>query len=166
MNLAVQLEPAAVPCPSVQYRWDADTDILTARMEGVDRGAGMSGSVEVQGADGSWLIFDVAAGRIAGVEVAVWPAVHNRPALAAPNAVEDALVVIPARASQPGIASLGVETPLMAEANADKTMIHFRIGTRRDVRTIRLGNNLLLEVDTQGRVAGLWMLDVPPHPSP
>ena len=166
MNLAVQLEPAAGTCPAVQYRWDADTDILTARLEGVDKGAGMSGSVEVQGTDGSWLIFDVAAGRIAGVEVAVWPDVHKRPALTAPKAVEDALVIIPARASQPGIASLGVETPLMAEADGDKTLIHFRIGARRDVRTIRLGNTLLLEVDTQHKVAGLWMLKVPPHPSP
>ena len=33
MTVAVQLEPAA-SVPSVEYRWDADTDILTARLQG------------------------------------------------------------------------------------------------------------------------------------
>ena len=33
----------------------------------------MSGSVELEGSDGSWLILDVASGCIDGVEVAVVP---------------------------------------------------------------------------------------------
>ena len=49
----------------------------------------MSGSVGLEGADGSWLILDVAAGRINGVEVAVWPDVRKLPALAPPTNVED-----------------------------------------------------------------------------
>ncbi|MEO8337404.1 MAG: hypothetical protein ABI664_20675 [bacterium] len=164
MNVVVQLEPAAEAPPAVAYRWDTDTDILTARLEGVGSGAGMSGSVELEGTDGSWLILEVAAGRINGVEVAVWPTVQKRPSLVPPTSVEDALVRIPARASQPGIASLEVDTPLMAEADADRGVIHFRVGIRRDVRTVRVGRDLLLEVDTQSRVAGLWLLNVPPFP--
>ena len=165
VNVAVQLEPAAEKAPSVQYRWDADTEVLTARLDGVAANGGMSGSVVIEGSDGSWLILEVAAGRINGVEVAVWPDVHKRPALVPPSTVEDALVVIPSRASQPGIASLEVDTPLMAEADASKRVIHFRVGARREVRTVRIGTDLLLDVDTQSRVAGLWMLNVPPSPS-
>ena len=165
MNVAVQLEPAAEPCPSVEYRWDTDTDILTARLAGAATGGGMSGSVGLEGADGSWLILDVAAGRILGLEVAVWPNVHKRPALVPPQTIEDALVVIPARASQPGIASLEVDTPLMAEADADRRVFHFRVGARRDVRTVRLGTDFLLDIDPQSRIAGLWLLNVPPFPS-
>ena len=72
--IAVKVEPAQAassPLPRVEYRWDADTDILTATMTGGAKGQGMSGSVGIEGADGSWLIFDVSGGRIAGVEVAV-----------------------------------------------------------------------------------------------
>jgi hypothetical protein len=165
VNVAVQLEPAAEAPPAVAYRWDTDTDILTARLEGVGTGGGMSGSVELEGMDGSWLILEVSAGRINGVEVAVWPDVQKRPSLAPPTSIEDALVRIPARASQPGIASLEVDTPLTAEADSDERVIHFRVGMRRDVRTVRVGRDLLLEVDSQSRVAGLWLLNVPPFPS-
>lgn len=165
MNVAVQLEPSAEAVPDVEYRWDTDTDILLARLKGDAPTGGMSGSVELGSPDGSWVILDIAAGRIRGVEVAVWPDVHQRPALAPPSMIEDALVVIPARASQPGIASLAVDTALMAEADDAKKVIHFRVGKRREVRTVRLGRDLLLDVDPQSRIAGLWMLNVPPFPS-
>ena len=165
MNVAVQLEPTAEAAPAVEYRWDTDTDILLARLLGDAPAGGMSGSVELGSPDGSWLILDVAAGRIRGVEVAVWPDVQKRPALTPPTAVEDALVVIPARASQPGIASLAVDTALTAEADDAEAVIHFRVGKRREVRTVRLGRDLLLEVDPRSRIAGLWMLNVPPFPS-
>ena len=79
--------------------------------------------------------------------------------------MEDAVIIIPSRASQPGIAALEVDTPLMAEANADERTIHFRVGARRDVRTVRLGRDLLLDLDPQSRIAGLWLLNVPPFPS-
>ena len=165
MNVAVQLEPAAESCPAVEYRWDTDTDILTARLGGVAPGRGMSGSVDLEGTDGSWVVLDVSSGRIRGIEVAVWPDVHKRPALVPPATIEDALVAIPSRASQPGIASLEVDTSLMAEADTDKRVIHFRVGARREVRTVRLGTDLLLDIDPQSRIAGLWLLNVPPFPS-
>ncbi len=47
----------------------------------------------------------------------------------------------------------------------DERVIHFRVGARRDVRTVRVGRDLLLEVDSQSRVAGLWLLNVPPFPN-
>jgi hypothetical protein len=53
---------------------------------------------------------------------------------------------------------------MMAEADNDERVIHFRVGARRDVRTVRVGRDLLLEVDSQSRVAGLWLLNVPPFP--
>ncbi|MES2179042.1 MAG: hypothetical protein V4550_14370 [Gemmatimonadota bacterium] len=165
MNVAVQLEPASGPAPAVQYRWDADTEILIAQLDVDATSGGMSGSVEIQGADGSWLMFDVAAGRIRAVEIAVWPDVHKRPALTPPATIEEAVVTIPARASQPGIASLGVDTPIMAEADDPRRVIHFRVGARRDVRVVRLGRDVLLEVDSRSHIAGLWLLNVPPSPS-
>jgi hypothetical protein len=147
----------------VDYRWDADTDILTARLRGARTGEGMSGSVELEGVDGSWLIIDVAAGSIDGVEVAVWPDVRKRGALAPPEAM-DARVVVPSTNGSE-IAALEVETRLLAESDEEERVIHFRLGAQRDVRTVRLGRDLLLDVDPQSRIAGLWMLNVPPFPA-
>ena len=155
MTVAVQLEPAA-SVPSVEYRWDADTEILTARLRGTSGRTGMSGSVELEGSDGSWLILDVASGCIDGVEVAVWPDVHRRRGLA-PPAAEDARVVVPANGDGREVAAVEVETRLLAEADDTQRVIHFRLGPARPVKTVRLGDDLLLDVDPQSRIAGLWL---------
>jgi hypothetical protein len=164
VTVAVQIEPAA-NVPAVEYRWDADTDILTARLRGANGRTGMSGSVELEGSDGSWLILDVASGCIDGVEVAVWPDVHKRATLTPPSTIEDGLVLVPLRASQPGAVLLEVETPLLAESDEAERVIYFRVGLKRDVRTVRLGRDLLLDLDPQSRIAGFWLLNVPPFPS-
>ena len=165
MNIAVQLEPSQGSPPTVEYRWDADTDILTARLASAEEGTGPSGSVELEGTDGAWLILDVVKGRFAGLEVAVWPDVRKRASLVPPAAVEDARVIVPLRVSQPGAVLLEVETPLLAESDEEERVIYFRVGMKRDVRTVRLGLDLLLDLDPQSRIAGLWLLNVPPHPS-
>jgi hypothetical protein len=79
--------------------------------------------------------------------------------------VEDARVIIPSNDSASGVASLAVDTALMAEADVARKVIHFRVGKRRDTRTVRLGRDLLMDVDLQGRIAGVWLLNVPPSPS-
>ncbi len=163
MSVSVQLQPADTAPPAVDYRWDADTDILTAKLRSPGDKVGLSGSVELEGADGSWLILDVAGGSIDGVEVAVWPDVHKRRALA-PPAAEDARVVVPSSSTTGAVESLEIETRLLAESDDAERVIHFRVGAQRDVRTVRVGRDLLLDVDPQSRIAGVWLLNVPPFP--
>jgi len=165
VSVSVQLQPADTAAPAVDYRWDADTDILTARLRAPRGDTGMSGSVELEGSDGSWLILDVAGGSIDGVEVAVWPDVHKNRALSPPVA-EHLRVVVPSSGAVAGpVASLEVETRLMAEADDKERVIHFRLGAPREVRTVRVGRDLLLDVDPQSRIAGVWLLNVPPSPN-
>jgi hypothetical protein len=164
VNIAVQVEPSSGTPPDVDYRWDPDTDILSCHLRPRSVGEGVSGAVELEGKDGSWLILDIASGRINGVEVAVWPDVHKRPALAPPAAVEDARVAVPVRRSESGVASVEVTTHLVAEADNLERVIHFRLGALRETRTVRLGRDLLLDLDPQNRIAGLWLLNVPPFP--
>ena len=166
MNIAVRVEPAvAAPAADVEYRWDPDTDILTANLGKAARGEGMSGSVGVEGSDGSWLIFDVSAGRINGIEVAVWPAVRKRSTLAPPAQVVDAHVSVPARRSQPDVASLEVDTALTAEADGAERVFHFHFGKPRETRAVRIARDLLLDIDSRDRIAGVWFLNVPPFPA-
>jgi hypothetical protein len=165
VKIAVQVQPANGSQQQVEYRWDADTEILSAQLTPPARGEGMSGSVGLEGSDGSWLILDVAAGRINGVEIAVWPDVRKLPSLAAPATIEDAEVVVPSRRSQPDIASLEMNARLFAEADQDQRTIHFRLGKPKVGRTVRIASDLLLDVDEKSQISGLWLLNVPPCPT-
>lgn len=182
MDIAVRVEPdgGATP-PEVEYRWDADTDILCAtlrarRPRAVSEGApatepagGGTRSVEVEGRDGSWLVLDVAGGgTIAGVEIAVWPDVRRRDGLRPPEDVADALVTFPpvAGADAAAVEAHEVTTALLAESDDAERTIHFRLGPVRPTRAVRIARDILLDVDARGRLAGVWLLNVPPCPQP
>jgi hypothetical protein len=165
VKIAVQLEPAPESAAVVAYKWDPDTEILSAQLSPVAPGVGMSGSVGLEGSDGSWLILDVHSGRINGVEIAVWPDVRRLPKLPPPPKIEDAHVVIPARRSQPNIASMEMATRLIAEADSEQRNFHFRLGKPKLTRTIRLARDMLLDVDDKSQISGLWLLNVPPGPT-
>jgi hypothetical protein len=168
LDIAVHVEqhaPGSAELPSIEYRWDADTDILTALLSGGPKSTGMSGSVEVEGADGSWLIFDVSGGRIEGVEVAVWPDVRKVSGLKAPADASPSFVTIPSRPSQPGVASLEIDTRLAADADPSERTIHFRFGAARTMRAVRVAQDLILDVDDSNHIAGVWLLNVPPFPT-
>jgi hypothetical protein len=166
VKIPIEVQPADGSAPTVEYRWDPDTEILSAQLTPRTAGSGMSGSVGLEGSDGSWLILDVASGHINGIEVAVWPDVQKRHSLQPPGSVEDAHVVVPARKSQPGgVASVEVETPLLAEADEAERIFHFMLGPKRKTRTVRFARDLLLDVDGSNHLAGLWMLNVPPFPA-
>jgi hypothetical protein len=165
VEIEVRVEPTDQPLPKVEYRWDADTDILTATLHAAAAGEGMSGAVEVEGSDGSWLIFDILGGHITSVEVAVWPDVRQVAGLAPPSDATPARVTLPARRSQNGVASLEVDTQLTAHADPAERTIHFRIGAVRAVHHVRFAKDLALDIDDRDRVAGVWLLNVPPFPA-
>jgi hypothetical protein len=166
VNIAVQIEPRTDKTPKVKYTWDSDTEILSAHLRPGSEASGLSGSVGLEGADGSWVILDVNGGRINAVEIAVWPEVQTRSALNVPKKIEDAAVLIPAARSSREIRSVEVATHLLAESDAAKSTIHFTLGKPSKTRAIRLATDILLDVDANDRVAGLWLLNVPPCPAP
>ena len=162
MNIPVRIEPwAGAPAP-VDYRWDEDTDILTAQVG--DGSVGRSLSVDVEGSDGSWLILDVADERIRGLEVAVWPTVRKRADLKPPDEIESVRVKVGHDAGPPRVSAVEVDTPVAAESDHAERTIHFRLGPGRQVRTVRIARDMLLDIDNRDRLAGVWLLDVPPFP--
>ena len=165
MKIPVTLHPASGAAAEVAYKWDPDTDILSAQVKPRDQSEGMSGSVGLEGSDGSWLILDVASGQIDGVEVAVWPDVRELPVLVPPVAVEDANVVLPAPNATHGTSSMEMATRLTVDSDKAQRNFHFRLGRPRLARTVRLARDLLLDVDEDSHLSGLWLLNVPPCPS-
>ncbi len=164
MTIALELQPASGTSPAVHYRWDTETDIFTATLSSPTQLRAPSGAVEIEGSDGTWLVLDLEGRRLVGVEVALWPDVHRNSALAAPREVENAQILVPPPASGHAAAIAEVEAPVRAEADDAERLVHFRIGDRREIRSVRVGSDLLLDVDRQGCLAGLWFLNMPPYP--
>jgi len=165
MSLAGRVVERAGRAPHISYKWDAETDILTGAIRsGRKKAGGLTGSVELEGSDGSFILLDVAGGTICGVEVVVWPDVRTA-TLTVPAQVEEADVVLPTRRSQPSVAAVEVDTALTIETNATESVFHVRLGPARRSRAVRVADGLLVELDEQEELAGLWLLDVPPFPA-
>jgi hypothetical protein len=166
MQFETRIEPLDGKLPKVSYRWDPETDILTVACKGVAKGNGMNGTVDLEGGDGSFVVLDVAGGALRGVDVVTWPDdVKTVAKLAVPAPAKDAQVTFPTRMSQPGVAAVEVDTPLTVEKNETDTVFHIRVGRTRAATVVRVGDHLLVEVDKQSRLAGLWLLEVPPFPN-
>jgi hypothetical protein len=159
MSLTVQVEPMRREPARMAYRWDTDTDILSAQLE--DRTLdGPAAVIELQGEDGSWVILDVCAGRIRGVEVAVWPDVRKLPSLLPPRAEPGDVVVGQRHAA----GSSAIDSPLSADVDEPERTFHFRLGGSMESRVVEVAADLLVDVEPSGAIAGIWLLNVPPFP--
>ena len=167
-SVSFAVEPNAGTPDPVKYRWDADTEILSASV--VDRrgGGSVATAVELEGNDGSWVTLELRAGRFCGIEVAVWPPVKARSVLAPPTETLPAHVVIPivTSAGAAAVGDLEVDTLLSAESDRMERTFHLRVGPPRRARAVRVGRDILMELDDADQLAGLWLLNVPPVPIP
>jgi hypothetical protein len=156
MSMDARIEPLSGALPAINWRWDAETDILSGAFKGNRKSGGLTGSVELTDAEGSVAVLDVNNGVICGLDVVVWPEVVPV------GQLTDGRVVLPARPSRPGVASLEVDTTLSVQTNANESVFHLQIGPRRPVEGVRAANNFYIEVDQQGGLAGFWLTNVPP----
>lgn len=165
MHFEARIEPLDGRLPKVAYRWDTETDILSVTCKSASKGTGLTGTVDLEGADGSFVVIDVASGVLRGVDVVTWPDdIRTVAGLAPPEAAKEGRVVFPSRNSQPGIAAVEIDTALTIEKDPLESMFHIRIGRQRPVTVVRVADQLLVEMDKQTRLAGLWFLEVPPFP--
>jgi hypothetical protein len=57
-----------------------------------------------------------------------------------------------------------MDTTLSMSTDAAQQTFHLRIGGRQPAHVVRIADRCLVEVDQRSRLAGLWLLDVPPFP--
>lgn len=166
MHFEARIEPLDGKLPKVTYHWDPETDILSVACKGGGKASGLNGTVDLEGEDGSFVVLDVSGGALRGLDVVTWPDdVRTVDPLAAPEPAKDGRVVFPSRQSQPGVAAVEVDTALTVDRNQSESVFHIRVGRTRPASVVRVGDHLLVEVDKQSRLAGLWLLDVPPFPN-
>jgi hypothetical protein len=161
MSMDARIEPLSGALPSVSWRWDPETDILSGAFKGNRKSGGMTGTVELTDAEGSVAVLDVNNGVICGLDVVVWPEVIAVSELQVPAKLTDGRVVLPSRPSRPGVASVEVDTTLSVQTNGAESVFHLQIGPRRPVEGVRAADNFYIEVDHQGGLAGFWLTNVP-----
>jgi hypothetical protein len=164
MAFAAKVEKLDGKLPKIDYKWDTETQILSGQFKGGRKSGGLTGSVELEGSEGSFVVLDVVAGVVRGLEVVVWPEFSVVADLKAPEPKSNGQLIMPGRPSQPGVAAVEVDTSLSAEKRPDESVIHLRVGPRRKIDVVQLAEGLIAEVDEKGDVAGLWMIGVPPFP--
>ena len=166
MHFETRIEPLDGKLPKVSYRWDPETDILTVACKGVSKGNGMNGTVDLEGGDGSFVVIDVAGGTLRGLDVVTWPEdVRTVASLAPPDTIKEGQVTFPDRRSTSGVEAVELDTALTVDKNPTESVFHIRVGRQRPATVVRVGDHLLVEIDKQSRIAGLWLLDVPPFPN-
>jgi hypothetical protein len=162
VNVEARVEPLTGSLPSIGWRWDPETDILSGAFKGNRKSGGLTGTVELTDAEGSVAVLDVNNGVICGLDVVVGPEDTTPATLQVPARLTDGRVVLPSRPSRPGVASVEVDTTLSVETNSAESVFHLRIGPRRAVEVVRVADNFYVEVDQQGALAGFWLSNVPP----
>jgi len=165
MRISVQLEAATQAPSDVRYLWNSRSDVLSAQVAPDALGEltiASCGSVGLQGHDGSWLMLELVAGQIAGVEVAAWPKIQHLADVAVPANVGDVRALVPKLCPEAGANSLAMGTRVLAEADPSERNFHFMLGRRPTKRTVRIARDLLLDVDERSHITGLWLLNVPP----
>jgi hypothetical protein len=164
MALEIHVLAQPGPLPTLRWRWDAETDILTGTIDPPVTGAGYTGTVELNDDDGSIAVLDISAGVLCGIDIVVWPDITTLAGLAAPVEARRGQVLVPSRTAKRGVAALEFDTTLTVSADPDETTFHLRIGTRRPVEAIRVADHFLVEVDSAQRLAGFWLEHVPQPP--
>jgi len=166
MQFEARIEPLEGKLPKATFHWDPETDILSVACKGAAKASGLNGTVDLEGDDGSFVVIDVAGGMLRGLDVVSWPDdIRVVAQLMAPADAKEGQVVFPSRKSQPGVAAVEVDTALTVEKDAAESVFHIRIGRSRPASVVRVADHLVVEVDKQSRLAGLWLLDVPPFPN-
>ncbi len=162
VGVEARVEPLNGALPTIAWRWDPETDILSGSFKGNRKAGGLTGTVELTDDEGSVAVLDVNNGVICGLDVVVWPEVTTVADLQVPAQANDGRVVVPSRPSRPGVASVEVDTTLSVQTNSSESVFHLRIGARRQVEIVRVADTFHIEVDRNGGLAGFWMSKVPP----
>jgi hypothetical protein len=160
--MEARIEPLEGQLPSIAWRWDPETDILSGAFKESRKGNGLTGTVELTDAEGSVAVLDVNGGVICGIDIVVWPEVTTVADLRVPGQPVPGRAVIPSRPSRPGVASVEIDTTLSVETNGSESVFHLQIGPRRAVKAVQVANNFCVEVDAEGELAGFWLTGVPP----
>lgn len=156
--IRTSIVPAPAPLPPFPFHWDQETEILSGRHDLPRAATGFTGSWEIESPTGAVLVLETTGGVLGGIEVVVWPDVE-RAVLTVPHEAPPGRLVLEAPDGQTA-GVLEVEAPIGAAATASETLVRLTFGPPR-TRSVRIAANVVADVDADGRLAGLWLEDLP-----
>lgn len=148
--------------PVLAWRWDAETDILSGSFR-APGASSLDGTLELTDAEGAIAVLDVSNGAVSGLDIVVWPEVTTSRTLLLPTSAESARLALAGASAATW--SFEIEAPLAIRTNAGENVYHLRLGEQRVARVVRVADQLLVELDPDGALAGCWLVGVPPFPS-
>jgi hypothetical protein len=162
MALETRITETAAPLDAFDFRWDVETEILAGRADVPSGGSGFSGSWELESDLGSVVTLETSDGVLCGIEVVVWPELEEPLKLVAPHdAKPGRVMLVPPGDAPSGL--LEIETPIAAVAATADSLVHLVFGPAR-TRAVRVAQNVIADLDSAGRLTGLWLVDLPPFP--
>jgi hypothetical protein len=162
MPVRVTVDRANEPMPAFDFHWDAETEILAGRHPLPVRKEASAVAWEYEGPEGAVVVLETVDGVFCGIEVVVWPDVERAARLAAPHdATPGRVRFAPPKETAAGVVE--IETRITAEALPSETLIHLSLGTPR-ARSIQAAANVIVDLDAEGTLAGLWLQELPLFP--
>lgn len=162
MPVRVTVDRANEPMPAFDFHWDAETEILAGRHALSAREDAPALAWELEGPDGAVVVLETVDGVFCGIEVVVWPDVERAARLAAPHDATPGRVRFTLPRETPG-GVVEIETRITAEALPSETLIHLSVGAPR-VRSVQAAANVIVDLDAEGTIAGLWLQELPLFP--
>ena len=164
MTLVTEVVPLQSDLPRVEYRWDFDTEILSGRLSGASADPESQGVIEMGGPGGSFVSLGLAGPVMTGLEVVVWPPSESVSELVPPASKRRGHLKIYPNTEERTTGVVELKVPLGCEKSSNKSIIHIVVGNPRTVESVTVADKLLAEVDSDGHLAGFWLIDVPPFP--
>ncbi len=165
MTLVAQVTPLEGGLPRLGFRWDFDTEILTGSIPGLSQSTEPTRTIELGCADGCFLTLGLAGQVLNGLEVVVWPKGETVVGLEPPIPDMNGRLELTIGGGEHESAIAELQMPLACERSDDKSTIHLRVGDGSGVQRVALAENLIVDIDEIGNLAGFWLTDVPPFPN-
>jgi uncharacterized protein YuzE len=134
------------------YAYDDETGILALRLAGAD--AGSVGTIELSDLGGGIVLLLTSGGAIDGVEIVVWPVVAPDTRLAPPRPTGAGVVTAPAGVDE-------IECELSCRVDEGGSTLHLVVEGATAEQTIRVADKLMVDLDEDSELAGIWLLQVP-----
>ncbi len=161
----MRIEPPVRPLPTLRWKWDEETDILSGAFAAPPDARGLTTSLEIADAAGTVLVADITRGLLCGLDMVVWPDVEVDAAVRLPDDLPDGTLVL-ATDEDDAIPALDVDGEILVLASVDESLYHVQLGTAIVARRLRLADQLCVELDAHGALAGFWLIGVPPYVPP
>lgn len=162
MPVRTVVEPQSKPLPAFDFHWDPETEILAGRHALPETDGVRAVAWEFEGPEGAVVVLETVGDALCSVEVVVWPDVERVKSLHAPHDAKPARVGFVASQKEAG-GVVEIDTVITAGAPPSETLIHLSFGTSR-ARSVRVAENVVVDLDADERLAGLWLENLPLFP--